>query len=136
MRVIQICLVLLLLSLPLIQSQSYAAKWGATKSRKIIPADSDNRYQLKIKLKYSRDTMFTYSTYLDKSTFKKLEATVSIRHFTKYINQARKNLLVKKRAYSEEYFLVPGWEKTVYASLEKIQLKDKFWSKTRTVFEK
>ena len=136
MRVIQIYLVLLLLSMPLVQSQSFAAKWGATKSRKIVPADSHKRYELKIKLKYSRDTMFTYSTYVDKSTFQKLESTSSIRRFTKYISKARKKLLMKKRAYSKESFLVDGWEKTVYASLEKIQLKDKYWSKTRTVFEK
>ena len=119
MRVIRICLVLLLLSMPLIQSHTFAAKWGATKSRKVVAADSSKRYELKIKLKYSRDTMFNYSTYVDKSTFKKLETSVSIRRFTKYISKARKKLLMKKRAFTEEHFMMDGWENTVYASLEK-----------------
>ncbi len=120
----------------LLPSLTFAGKWGGTKSRTIVPRDSNKRYQLKIELKYSRDTKFKYNTYIDKLTYNRLETSSSTRKLTKFIEQARKQMMRKKRGYDGADFAAADWEKTVYASLEKIQLKDRYWSKTKTIFAK
>ena len=97
--------------------------------------NSPKRYCIKVKLKYSRDTLFTYTKTITRFRYRRLQFAKR-RDLEPFVVEARKALLRKKRAYTAMDYMVAGWEKTVYTTLEKVSIKDKYFGKTTKIWEK
>ncbi len=119
---------LLFVALVLIPLSPAAAKRKGTRN-------SLKRYCIKVKLKYSRNTFFTYTKTVSRYRYRRLRFAKR-RDLEPFVVAARKALLRKKRAYTRVDYMVSGWEKTVYTTLEKVSIKDKYFGKTTKIWEK